>query len=147
MNVFYMFLALVGGVCIPLQVGVNTELAQRMGSSVWAAGASFLVGTLCLILCAFSLRVSLPAFAAVKSAPWWLWTGGMFGAYLVFASILVAPKLGALTLMALVITGQLGASIIFDHWGLLGFPVHEINWGRVTGVILLTAGVLLMRIY
>jgi len=57
----------------------------------------------------------------------------------------VGPRIGGLALLALIISGQLGASIVFDHFGWLGFPVREISLGRVGGVVLLAAGVYLVQ--
>jgi transporter family-2 protein len=39
------------------------------------------------------------------------------------------------------------ASILFDQFGWLGVAVREISWGKAAGVLLLVAGVVLVRKY
>ena len=54
--------------------------------------------------------------------------------------VVIARDLGATTLTALVVTGQLICSVVLDHYGLLGFDVHAAGLGRVVGCALLLAG-------
>ena len=46
-----------------------------------------------------------------------------------------------------VVTGQLLASLVIDHYGWLGFPVHPISLLRVFGVLFLFAGVIIIKIF
>jgi bacterial/archaeal transporter family-2 protein len=64
--------------------------------------------------------------------------------YLV-ASVTTAPHLGAAALVVLLVAGQSVAALVLDHFGWVGFPVHEISPGRILGVGLLAAGVALVR--
>ncbi|MCP3945066.1 MAG: hypothetical protein GY710_26810 [Desulfobacteraceae bacterium] len=41
--------------------------------------------------------------------------------------------------------GQLIMALFMDHYGLLGVSVQHLNWQRLTGVILITAQVFLIR--
>jgi len=56
-----------------------------------------------------------------------MWTGGFIGAYFVAATIILAPRLGAAPMVALVVGGQMLASLVFDHFGLIGYQVHPLN--------------------
>ena len=49
------------------------------------------------------------------------------------ASVLLAPKLGATRLILLVIARQLLASVLFDHFGLLGYAPRPFNAWRAFG--------------
>ena len=73
------------------------------------------------------------------------WTGGIFGAIFIGSSILLVPRLGAATFIALLVTGQLLGALAFDHFGLFGVPIHEIGLTRLVGAGLLIAGVVLIR--
>ena len=55
------------------------------------------------------------------------------------------PRLGAATVLALLIAGQLLSAIAFDHFGLFGLERHPIDLGRMAGAALLIGGVLLIR--
>jgi transporter family-2 protein len=69
----------------------------------------------------------------------------VFGANYVLMAIILAPRLGAATLIALTVTGQMFASIVADHYGILGYPVHPVSMWRIAGAGLLLAGVVLIE--
>ena len=50
-----MLLALVIGLLLPVQVGINVELARRVASPVTAGLISFAVGTAVLIFCGWAM--------------------------------------------------------------------------------------------
>jgi transporter family-2 protein len=143
--VFLMLLALLAGIVIPTQAGINAQLSLWTKSSVLSSTVSFAVGTLVLIIYSAVMRIPLPAMATAGVHPWWVWTGGALGAYFVAATIFLAPKLGATTMVALLLAGQMVASLAFDHFGLLGYPIHPISLGRIAGVIMIAGGVMLVK--
>lgn len=144
---FLILLALVAGFIVPTQAGINAQLSVWTRSPVLAATISFAVGTVALVLYAVVMRIPLPCLTTASKHPWWIWIGGVLGAFFVTATIMLAPKLGAALMVVLVLAGQLIASLVLDHFGWLGFPVQEITAGRIFGVILVAAGVLLVRFY
>ncbi len=141
----YIVLAVAAGFCLPTQAGINSRLNLWTQSPVLAAAISFAVGTAALIVYAIILRVPLPSISSLKQYPWWIWSGGFLGAFLVAATIVLAPRLGAASMIALVVSGQMFASVVLDHFGLIGYAVHPINGWRVCGVLLLVGGVVLIR--
>ena len=74
-----------------------------------------------------------------------MWIGGLLGAFYVLGSIVAAPRLGAVTLVALILAGQTLASLAVDHFGWVGFEEQPITPLRLAGVALLAAGVALVR--
>jgi bacterial/archaeal transporter family-2 protein len=143
--VFYVLLALVAGACLPTQAGINVHLNHWTRSPILAAGISFAVGTLALMAYAALTRIPLPAVSALAGRPWWIWSGGLLGAFFVTATVILAPKLGAAAMLALIIAGQMVASLALDHLGLLGYTVHPVNGWRMAGVALIVAGVVLIK--
>jgi transporter family-2 protein len=138
--------ALVAGVCVPVQFSVNSQLRNFVGGTALTTAISFFIGTVAaIIVAAFILRESLPGIGTVSDVPWWVWTGGLLGALYVLASIILTPQLGAATTIGVVITGQMVASIVIDHFGLLRLPVHEISIPRLIGALLIIAGVALVQ--
>ena len=125
MGQLYILVALAIGLLLPLQVGINTELSQRISSPVTASLLSFAIGTIGLMVCLFILRDPWPDLNTLNTIPKWLWLGGLIGAFAVFGSIISSPKIGLLSLVAFVLAGQLLASLILDHYGWLGFPIRE----------------------
>ena len=67
------------------------------------------------------------------------------GAFFVISAVILAPRLGAATMVALIVAGQMTAGVLLDHFGLLGYPVHAINLWRMTGVLRMVGGVVLIR--
>lgn len=147
MRFMSMLIALVAGMLMPVQAGVNARLRDFLGDPVLASLVSFAVGTVVLFFYALATRVPLPTMAAAAQAPVWTWLGGALGAFFVAVSVILAFKLGATGLMAWIIAGQLVASVLLDQTGALGFAVREITWPRAVGVALLLGGALLVNEY
>ncbi|WP_417532877.1 DMT family transporter [Marinobacterium stanieri] len=144
---FWLSLAFVVGMIMPMQAGVNSTLAIHSNGALWASLVSFVVGSIALLCLAIAMRQELPVISDLRQAPWWAWTGGFMGALFVFTGAILAPRIGATTMMALLVAGQLIMSVVLDHFGWATFPQHDINWGRILGVLFLIAGVVLIRMY
>jgi bacterial/archaeal transporter family-2 protein len=140
----YVVFALLAGAMLPIQFGINAQLANWVGGSVRAALVSFVVGAAGLLVAALFAARGWPDRAG--DAPWWVWIGGLLGAFYVLGSIVTAPKLGAATLVALILAGQAIASLLVDHYGWVGFEEHPVSALRIAGVVLLAGGVALVRL-
>lgn len=142
---FFIILALCVGAFLPLQVGVNSKLAESVDSPLVSALLSFCVGTIALL--SYILITGAPLANAVnaKNASPIAWIGGLLGAFYVAVSIVLLPKLGVATTVTLIIAGQMLMSLVMDHYGLLGVPVKEISLARAGGAVLVIAGVVLIR--
>lgn len=145
--VFLILLIVLAGALAPTQAGINARLSQAVDSNILAALVSFFVGTLGLLAYSLILRIKWPALQSLQQTPWWIWLGGLCGAYLVTVTIIAAPKLGATTMFAFFLAGQLTASLLLDHFGLLGFPVHSLSAWRIFGVFLVACGSLLIKYF
>lgn len=138
-------LALAAGIVLPVQFSVNTQLRNVVGGPVYAAAISFLVGTVVLFAITLAARRSIPEIGPLMHAPWWMWTGGLLGAFFVMASVILTPRLGAATTIGLFLTGQVIASITIDHFGLVRVPVHEASLPRLLGAALIIVGVIVVQ--
>ena len=69
----------------------------------------------------------------------------MLGGIFILLAILLLPSLGAATLIALVVAGQMLATITIDHFGLFGLTPPPASLSRLLGAGLLIAGVILVR--
>ncbi|MGA9876479.1 MAG: DMT family transporter [Solirubrobacteraceae bacterium] len=131
------------GLLVGAQPPVNARLGRSIGS-VQAATFSFLAGTVALALVATVFFGGLGSFSEVGKAPAWALVGGLLGAVYVTVAILTVRTLGVSGLTAVVITGQLAAAVAIDRFGLLGIAKQPINPGRIVGLVLLVAGVVLV---
>jgi len=139
------FLTVVAGVAIIVQQVLNANLRTAIGSAAWSGVVSYFVGLVSIAAFAVLLREPLPSAGTVAGSPWWAWSGGVFGAIFISLAILLIPQLGAATFIAVLVAGQMLASLIFDHYGWLGLEQRPIDVLRLIGVCLLVAGVVLIR--
>ena len=139
-------LAIAAGVSFVVQQAVNADLKAALDSAAWAGFVSYLGGTLCMLMLTLVLRDAVPSATVVARSNWWAWTGGVFGAVYIAISILLLPRLGAATFVALLVAGQMLASLAFDHYGLLGLTQQSVTPSRLLGAALLVGGVILVRL-
>lgn len=135
--------ALASGAILPLQALINARLGTTVGGPAVAAAISVGVGTLVLAVFIAVMRLPLPSISVVTTLPWWVWTGGMLGAFYVASVALTAPALGAASMVALVVLGQMLASLLLDHYGVL-HAAQSISWQRLLGAVFLIFGVWLI---
>src|SRR5690242_12381332 len=98
-----------------------------------------------MLAVALAVRDPLPSMVRIGETQWWAWTGGFFGAVYIAISILLVHRFGAAAFIALLVAGQMIASLTFDQFGLFGMPQHSIDPSRVIGAIMLVTAVLLIR--
>jgi bacterial/archaeal transporter family-2 protein len=137
-------IAFLVGAFVTVQVGTNARLKEALGEALPAVIISSALGVLVLVAITPIARIPWPSLARVGDAPWWAWLGGALGAAYAVATVLLARELGAATLTAAVVTGQLVCSVVLDHFGIVGFSEHTVSMGRVTGCLLMIAGIALI---
>lgn len=144
-QLIFIVLAIIAGAVLPLQAGLNVQLGKSVSQPVFAAFASFLVGSLSLLIYLIIIKFDFTLVSNIKTVSPIVWIAGVLGAFYVAAVIVLAPKLGTALTFSLVVAGQMSVSLILDHFGLLGLPVKHINWQRFLGITFLITGVLLIR--
>lgn len=136
---------LVAGASLACQPGVNGFLAKRLHHPIQASVISFGTGFLILLVLSIAMGQFPPKVEGVwRDIPWWAWTGGLIGTFMVTTSLIFGPRIGAVGWLGLVMTGQMIGSVVLDHYGLIGYPQLRINPLRIGGVLLLCAGMSLI---
>ena len=138
-------LAIAAGISLVVQQALNANLRTALSSAAWSGFMSYFLGVVCMAAFALLLQDPIPSVATASRIPWYAWSGGLFGAIFIGLAIFLIPQLGAATFFALLIAGQMLGSIVFDHFGVLGGPVHPVSVLRVAGAALLVSGVVLIR--
>ncbi|HET9041302.1 MAG TPA: DMT family transporter [Gemmatimonadales bacterium] len=141
----FLLVAVLAGAMLPVQTGVNVQLRGLLGQPLAAALVSFVVGTLGLAAVVAALRVPVPVGTVWERSDWWHWSGGLLGAAYIAVTVVLAPRLGAATLIAALVAGQMAASLIVDHYGWVGFAEHAVSPMRLAGAALIVVGVVLVR--
>jgi transporter family-2 protein len=141
-----LYLAALGaGIAVAVQQVLNGSLRASLNSPAWAGFVSYLGGLLTMIVVLLAMREQMPSLKLVTATPWWAWCGGVLGGVFILLVILLLPSLGATTLLALVVAGQLSAAVIMDHFGAFGLSQHSVSISRLLGVALVIAGVALIK--
>jgi transporter family-2 protein len=143
--VWICMLAALAGALSSVQSGANGELGRLLGNPFWVASISLSISlALTVALGLFTRGAGVSAFTQLTQAPWWAWAGGLCGAIFVSAQPVAAPRLGAAVYIGITVTASAIASLILDHFGLLGFQHHPASVWRILGAALMVAGVSLI---
>lgn len=137
-------LAVIVGSLMPVQASINAELGRFLQHPYMGALISFATGTLALSIIVLVQGLPLEQVRKLTSTSPHLLVGGLLGAMFVGSSIFLIPKLGATTMIAAFVTGQVLMSLVLDHYGLMGLPVNTVSLQRIIGIILLFAGLALV---
>jgi len=132
------------GTFLPIQAGLNTRLGKAVQNPVYAALFSFVIGTLGLILYILITRQTI-SWQGVREAPTYVWLGGLLGAFYITIIILAFPRLGPGLTFGLIVAGQMVGSVLLEHQHILVAQQSPINGMKILGIILIVAGVLLIR--
>ena len=143
----YLAFGFVAGAMLPIQFGINAQLATWVDSPLRATLISFAVGTARPVRRDARRLPGLALDGSLAGAPWWVWVGGLLGRVLRARQRRRAPKLGAATLVAVILAGQAFASLLVDHFGWVGFEENPITPGRLLGIALVAVGVALVRFF
>jgi transporter family-2 protein len=144
MKSVWIIMALLSGAFLPIQGGINSRLGKEIGSPMHASLISFLVGAAALFMYIQLTRQSIQ-LGGLKSAPLYLWSGGLLGAFYVTVILLAFPKIGPALTFGLVVAGQMTISLVLDHFNVLVAQPHPVNIWRVLGVCLIIAGIIVIR--
>jgi bacterial/archaeal transporter family-2 protein len=145
---FYQTLVALAGIALTVQAGINNQLRQSLQNSFLTAIVSFVAGLVGLVVVMFATRnAAVPDGVVVSAITWYKWLGGLLGGFYVASVVMSVAEIGAGTMVALVVAFQLISSVVCDHFGWVGFPVHEAGVMRILGVLLLLAGAYLITKY
>jgi transporter family-2 protein len=142
---FYLLLALIAGAMMPTQAAINNKLAGFVASPISAAFISFLVGTVALFIYMLATGVPVSNITNIKDSPPIAWLGGLLGAFFVTCTVILAPRIGVAMTFSLIVAGQMLITLVLDQFGFQGLPVKEISLARIGGVLLIIAGVVIIR--
>ena len=131
------------GALLGAQPSANGYLGRHVAHPLQASTISFASGTALLVLVTLCLGHFPPRLTvSFSSMPWWAWIGGAIGTVMVTSSLFFVPRIGSLAWFSLVITGQVVAALVLDHFGWMGNPKQPPNLLRLMGACMLIVGIL-----
>lgn len=137
--IFAILGAAAAGILAALEPTINGKLGT-MTSPFLATMHSSLVGTV-LILIISLITGSIKDYHSVFKAPPYLLIGGLVGMGLVYLGGKVSPILGIAATLSIMVATQLITGVVIDSLGIFGVKQVHMNMGRLTGILLLLAGV------
>jgi bacterial/archaeal transporter family-2 protein len=133
----------VAGSLVALQAPINSKLGKAVGTFT-AASVSFAIGLAVLVTITLVFGEGFGKIGEAFHIPWYYLLGGVLGAVYVTTVLLSVREIGAGSVAAATIAGQLTMSVVIDRLGILGLPQRALTFPRVLGIALLAAGVLLI---
>jgi len=168
LKVLALLFAVVGGLAVGTQPLLNGALGRTRGlfEAVFVSVAVSYAGVVLLLAVqagrglplglpfssrsaiamagALGLVVLTLALVGRDIAPWYF-SAGLLGLVVLLASAFATPILGVGVTTAALTAGQLGVAIIWDQVGVLGLPEVPVSPQRILGMLLVIAGVVLIR--
>lgn len=123
---------------------MNGALRNALTNPWLASVVSFLPVVAFLFVVMVCFPRPMPTADGVAAMPWWAPLGGLVGAVAVVVGLFFVDKVGAGPLAGLTITANILMSLLIDHFGMFGMPVHSLNVWRAIGGALMAAGIVLV---
>lgn len=145
-QVLWQLAAVLSG-CLSAVVGaILASLGQVIGSAIQATTVLFAIATVVIIVyCCLGGSIVKTRKAFTTSAPWWIWMGGILGAVIVYGNAWLIPLIGVSAFMMALLIGQLLLSLLMERQGWLGAPKKHISWTQYAGIIIMLAGVFMIK--
>ncbi|WP_347722471.1 DMT family transporter [Lysinibacillus capsici] len=140
---------ILAGMLLAIQIAVNGQLGKVLHSSSHAALVSFFVGTITLIII---VGLKDRSYISIKepfkqAAPWWIWVGGILGGSYVLINVFLVNQIGNGQTVVLALFGQITGSLLVQQFGLFNSLKNRIQPLQIIGLMVMIAGVFLIRIF
>lgn len=131
------------GALIAVMIMINGTLSNALGNYI----STMIIHIVGLITIISVLLLSKQKFIISKNIPFYLYSGGAIGVFTVLFNNLTFSSLGVSLTLALGLLGQSIASIIIDHFGLLGLKVIKYQKKKFIGLALIISGIVVMAVF
>lgn len=84
------------------------------------------------------------SFSGLGAVPWWAWLAGAIGVTGMAMMNRAIPAIGVSAGLGALVAAQFVASLIFEHYGLMGSEVRAVTPARLLGAALLVGGAWLL---
>ncbi|WHS58527.1 DMT family transporter [Pseudomonas sp. G2-4] len=134
-------LVILAGMGLSVEAGVLGPLGAQVGH-LWATLSIFGVGSAILfLLLLLSGRQHGPA---LHELPRWQLIGGLLGPIYVVVLTLATPHIGIAMTMIAILSGQVGKSVLIDHFGWFGATRKRVNGERWLALALIVVALVLI---
>lgn len=109
-------------------------------------GTSLIVHVIGGLLLALYILLVLRKPIKLGPMPWYLYSAGFLGMILVAFTSVCVGKLGAAATACLSISGQLGLSVLMDHFGWMGVERVKFQKKRIPCLLLIVCGLVIVNL-
>lgn len=134
--------AIINGILIAVMISFNGVLAKELGNNI----ALIIIHIVGLVTTSIVFIISRYKYNSIKGLPIYLLAGGAIGIFNVLLNNISFNRLGAALTLGLCLLGQLGTSMIIDHFGFFGVSKNKINIKKLTGIFVMSIGIVVMII-
>lgn len=138
----YALFTLFAGGCQSAMASLNNMLSSYIGLFAMCF-VVHLVGGLLLI---FYMKTIAHEKLKLSGMPWYLYSAGFFGIFLVASSSYCIGILGVSFMTCISVTGQMVISAVIDHFGWFGVPRIPFNLKRLPCFLLILAGLIVINL-
>ena len=142
---YFSWLALLAGVAIGIQAGMNAQLGVLLKNPLLSAAVAFVVACICVLTVVLITARELPLLINVQTVPVHLWFSGAISAFGVASFYFLIPRMGVGSMMSYALTGQLLIAILASHFGWFDLPVKSIDLTKCVGVAAMIMGIVLIN--
>ncbi|MCI6668915.1 DMT family transporter [Romboutsia timonensis] len=136
-------LSVLTGAFIAVMITFNGELGSRTGNYL----SSVIIHIVGLMVIIGILIITKSKLKIDKEVPIYMYSAGAIGVFTVLFNNITFSTLGVSLTIALGLFGQSMASIVIDHYGLLGMKVIKFNPNKLVGLVLIILGIIVMAIF
>lgn len=134
--------ALIAGAAMSFQGVMNTRLGERTGVLEANAFVQLVGFALALVV---ALIFGKGDIRQLGQSPWYSWLGGVLAPVITVTVMLSISGLSPTVAISTILLSQLTVAALIDAFGLMGAERMPFTWQKIAGVVLMTAGVLLMK--
>jgi len=138
-------IALLVGACIPVQASMNAVLSKSWGNVFYPTLILFSVALLCIAIVVVAKGIRPPDYSAVIGAPPYGYIAGVILLSNILLITYLAPRMGMGNAIFYVVTGQIVAAVLIDHFAVFGALKVQLSWQRISGIMLMVLGIGLAR--
>ena len=140
----YIIISLFGGAIVPLQLAmVNAFRESTQASQIQSTFYLYLGGTIASLAMSYFISGGIKP-PEVANASWWMWLPGFLGSLYILFMFIAVPKIGSGNTLLWVFLGQMYFALILSQTGLFGLEIKRIDVYKVSGLLLVTLGGLVM---
>lgn len=135
-NVISIVLAVSSGFLGAFQGSINAQIGKAAGQNAMIIGVSLVQAIVASIIL---IRGGWKAFSTISSP--WMIVAGLLGVIMMFSVSSAISSIGTLSVFVLVLTGQIIASALIDHFGIFGVA-RPVTLQKVGSILVILTGVL-----